>query len=153
MTAREYLRQIEILRIKIQQRRQQAAELREKALSLGSPSLKADPVQTSKSGSMVEKQVVQYLDMERRAEQLAVRMEKMRDKIIGEIQELDNPNYIEILYKKYVRLMTFKEIAKDTGKNHDWLRHLIRKAEWAFEKKYQISEKTAQKSTRSADII
>ena len=141
MTVKEYLRQIQTLHVKIQHRRQQAAELRQKAMSLGSPDFSSDRVQTSTDGSAIERQVAAYLDMERRAEQMAVRMEKIRDRIISEIHQLDDPNYIELLYWKYVRLKKYTEIAQETNRNADYLRHMIRKAERAFDDKYNISTK------------
>jgi len=134
MTVREYLKQIKLLEIKIEHRKKQIAELKKKAVAMGAPSMKDDPVQTSKTGSVLEDQVAEYVDLERRVVELTIILEAKKDKIIEEIHRLDDQRYIEILHMHYVQGMRLNTVARKMNYSYGRTKHLIREAENAFAK-------------------
>ena len=134
MTVREYVGQIKVLELKIAHRRKQIAELKEKAKAMGALSVKDDPVQTSKTGSLLEEKVTEYVDLERRVDELLIVLEAKKDKIISEIHRLDDQRYIDVLYKRYVEGMKLSTVARKMSYSYGRTKHLIREAEAAFAK-------------------
>lgn len=111
MTAKEYLSQIRLLDRKIDQRIEEAAELRQIAVGLRSPELKNDAVQTSPSGDPIGSAVGRYLDIEAEVNAMIDRYIDLKHKIIGEIHELPDQRMVELLYLRYVKYMTLEEIS------------------------------------------
>ena len=112
MTAKQYLSQIRLLDIKINQRIEEAKSLAEIAVGLRSPELKQDVVQTSHDSNPVGNAVIRYLDVQKEIDDLIDRFVDLKHKIIGEIQDMSDPRYSEILYLRYVEYMSFVDIAE-----------------------------------------
>ena len=129
------LKTIKQLKIRIKYLRQRAAEMRQKAMSLGSPALDKDIVQTSGAGDKLAEQVAAYLDLEREAEAVALKLEKKRQDLIDRILDLDDSRYTEVLYKYYIEEKRLKVIASEMGYTYGTIRHMIRHAEQAFDEK------------------
>ena len=122
MTAKEYLRQIELLNAKISRRQKQIDELHALAEGNGSPSL-SERVQTSMDGDKMSDAVSKYVDLESELEEMVCDLMVLKNRIIGEIEELDDVRYVQILEKRYVDCMTFEQIAVDM---HMDIRHIFR---------------------------
>ena len=129
------LKTIKQLKIRIKYLRQRAAEMRQKAMSFGSPALDKDIVQTSGAGDKLAEQVAAYLDLEREAEAVALKLEKKRQDLIDRILDLDDSRYTEVLYKYYIEEKRLKVIASEMGYTYGTIRHMIRHAEQAFDEK------------------
>lgn len=129
------LKKIKQLKIRIKYLRQRAAEMRQKAMSLGSPALDKDIVQTSGAGDKMAEQVAAYLDLEREAEAVALKLTKQRQDLIDRILDLDDSRYTEVLYKYYVEEKRLKVIASEMGYTYGTIRHMIRHAEQAIKEK------------------
>lgn len=129
------LKEIKQLKIRIKYLRQRAAEMRQKAMSLGSPALDNDIVQTSGAGDKMAEQVAAYLDLEREAEAVALKLTKQRQDLIDRILDLDDSRYTEVLYKYYVEEKRLKVIASEMCYTYGTIRHMIRHAEQAFDEK------------------
>lgn len=110
MTAKEYLNQIRLLDRKINQRIQQAKELRRLA-GLHSQEIKQAAVQTSSAGDPIGNAVSRYVDVETEIDTMIDRYVNLKHKIIGEIHELEDPRMVDLLYLRYVKYMTLEEIA------------------------------------------
>ena len=111
MTAKEYLKQINVLDKKIQQRIEEKDELMTRAVSTGGRGMKPDVIQVSVDGDQVGRIIDRYIDMEARITLMIDRLVNMRHKIIGQIQQLENPKHVELLYLRYVKYMRLEEIA------------------------------------------
>ena len=111
MTAKEYLRQIRILDIKIKQRTEEQIRLRSDAMQNGSPQLSADKVQTSITGDRMGDLLTTCAALEAEIKDLIKNFVNLRHKIIGEIQSLQDRRYVEILYLHYVDYKRLEEIA------------------------------------------
>ena len=129
------LKKIKQLKIRIKYLRQRAAEMRQKAMSFGSPALDKDIVQTSGAGDKMAEQVAAYLDLEREAEAVALKLTKQRQDLIDRILDLDDSRYTEVLYKYYVEEKRLQVIASEMGYTYGTIRHMIRHAEQAFDEK------------------
>lgn len=146
MDARKQLKIIQVLQAKIEQRREQAEELRARVQSFLTPKLSIDRIQTSKVHSPMEEQIIRYLDIEKEVERLTLQLDQEKDKIIGLIHSLDDRRYILILYKSYVEGKPLKEVAIEMGFSYEWARHLKVEAEKSF-------VNTTHKNTTKCDIV
>ena len=124
MTAKEYLKQIEELDIKIRQKEEQLACLRETAG--GAAAIRYDKmnVQIMVAKDMMERNVIKLLDLEEKVFADKLRMESLKDQIIDEIQSLDDKRYVDVLFRRYVKYQKFEQIALDMSYDYDYIRVL-----------------------------
>lgn len=135
MTAKQYLRQIRDLDNRAENyRRYYERCLRDIAL-LQSPRLDADKVQSSGSGAGFTAAVEKLVDMQAEANRRIDEYINERDRIIGQIQELEFP-YSAILFKRYVEYKDFMVVADELDYNYSWMLELHGKALHAFTEKY-----------------
>ena len=126
MTAKEYLSQYRLLKIKINQREQELEEYRS---TLGSAGINlSNNVQISPTDALGNS-VVRLLYMEAEIEEEIRRLVELKNKIINEIHMLENPLFIEILYKRYIECKTLWDISKEI--NYDY-RYVKRLHGWAL---------------------
>ena len=102
MTAKEYLDQIRLLNVKIDQKIQEKEELMSLAESRGSQAGDPNKVQTSGSTAGPMRYVDKAVDMESRIDRMIDSYIDLKDTIINQINQLDDPRYIELLSLKYV---------------------------------------------------
>ena len=135
--AKEYLKSLHALEIKIEQRNIQIEELRLKAMGVGSPGIDPNKVQVSTKGDKMSNAVGDIVDMQRETEELIVMLEKKRDEIISRIHRLTEPKYIAILFKKYVEKKPHRIIADEVGYAQQYERALLAEALREFARKNQ----------------
>ena len=99
--AKEYLKQVETLDTKIQQKKIELDSLKDNAIGLGAFDYAKEKVQTSASESMSGK-VAKYVDLENEIHEDIERFTELRHKVIGQIHMLDDPKYINVLFEKYI---------------------------------------------------
>lgn len=126
--AKEYLKQVETLDTKIQQKKIELDSLKDNATGLGAFDYSKEKVQTSASESMSGK-VAKYVDLENEINEDIERFTTLRHKVIGQIHMLDDPKYINVLFKKYIEYKGLKEISKELGYSYD---HIRRVHGWAL---------------------
>lgn len=133
MNAKQYLSQITILDSKIDQRIRQAEDIKRKAFLISAVDTTKDRVQSSQSGSTL-KYIEKYVDMMAKIDKLIDEYVDLKDKIIGEIHQLNDQRYIDVLYFRYVEGMLFADIGNKMGygERHIWRLHCA--ALRAFEK-------------------
>ena len=102
MTAKEYLSQIRLLNLKIDQKMEEKADLMSRAAGNHSPVLSKDKVQSSISGDKMSNTINRYVDLEKEIDDLIDRYVDKRDMIINQIHQLEDPRYVELLQLKYV---------------------------------------------------
>lgn len=106
---KEYLRQIRLFDICIRQKEAELAAMRSELENM-SAAVTGERVQTSTKDKMSEK-VSHIVDLEAMIIQDKEKFLRMKDRIINEIQGLDNSVYVDILYKRYVEYKQLEEIA------------------------------------------
>lgn len=119
---KEYLRQIRLFDICIRQKEAELAAMRSEIESM-SAAVTGERVQTSAKDKMSEK-VSHIVDLEAMIIQDKEKFLRMKDRIINEIQSLDDSVYVDILYKRYVEYMRLEEIAVKMNYSYDRARHL-----------------------------
>jgi hypothetical protein len=132
--AKEYLSQIEVLQAKIEQKRQRAKEYRELALTSGGFDYSKERVQTSNHGGQIENPVIRYISLEQEISEDVLNLQQIKDKITREIHNINNADFIKMLYKRYVECESLWSIAKDMGYSYDRIRHIHGEALKEFEK-------------------
>lgn len=126
--AKEYLKQVETLDAKIQQKKIELDSLKGNAIGLGAFDYSKEKVQTSASESMSWK-VAKYVDLENEIHEDIERFTELKHKVIGQIHMLDDTKYINVLFKKYIEYKGLKEISKELGYSYD---HIRRVHGWAL---------------------
>lgn len=124
MTAKEYLRQLKQLEIKIAQRRLERDRLLSDAMGNSSPRLSRDKVQTSISGDTMGDKLAEAADIQKEIDWLIGKLIADRHRIIGEIHTLNDARYIQILYLHYVEGKRLEDVAeimiKPNGKPYSY---------------------------------
>ena len=138
MDTREYLQQIKTLHIKIRQRQAEAHELREAAMSIGSPSPDKEKVQSSGVKDAIAEQVTRYTDMLIEIDFMIWDLSCLKHRIIGEIHQLTDARYIDILFKRYVEIKTWELIAVEMNYSYDYVKELNAYALEEFHNKVMV---------------
>lgn len=136
MTAKDYLKQIEQLDIKIRQKSEELACLRETAGGAAAIRYDKDNIQVSTQGDMLERAVIRLVELEDKILEDKLKLATLRDQIIDQIQALDDKRYVEILFRRYVNYDKFEKIALDLSYDYVYLRALHGEALGNFETRY-----------------
>ena len=126
LTPKDYLMQIRKLRVLIDQREKELDRLREQTFSsVSGIDYSRIPVKGSRRvGAPFEQTANKALDLTGEVAGLIDEYNDLRHKIIGEIQSLDRPEYMQVLYKRYVEEKHWEEISVEMGYSCDHIRHL-----------------------------
>lgn len=137
MTAKEYLKQIEALDIKIRQKQDQLDCLKETAG--GNAAIRYDKlnVQITVAPDMMERNVLRMVELEEKIWADKLKMETIKDQIIDQIQSLEDERYIDLLFRRYVKYQKFEQIALDMSYDYVYIRELHGEALGAFEQEYK----------------
>ena len=137
MTAKEYLKQIEALDIKIRQKQDQLDCLKETAG--GNAAIRYDKlnVQITVAPDMMERNVLRMVELEEKIWADKIKMETLKDQIIDQIQSLEDERYIDLLFRRYVKYQKFEQIALDMSYDYVYIRELHGEALGAFEQEYK----------------
>lgn len=136
MTAKEYLRQVQLMRFMLRSLEDKIKELYQMADGMKAIRYDLDKVQTSAADRMSEI-ISDMLEMEEEYTRQARRYNKAVIQRIRMIDKMDNPQQAEILTLRYLDGQSWQEIA-DTM--HYSTRHITRlhgRALVAFTRKYQ----------------
>lgn len=133
--AKDYLKQVELLDIRINQKMKQRDELKALASELKSFDYSTEKVQSSGNPDGMSGKVSRYVDMEREIDTEIDNFVNLKDKIIREIQSLDDARYIIVLYMRYLNYKKFEEIAVELNYDYQHVRRLHGQALQAFEEK------------------
>lgn len=134
MKAKEYLLQIAVLQAKIEQKQDRAKEYRDLALCCGGFDYSKERVQTSNLGGQIENPVIRYIALEQEIVEDTYMLQRKKDHITDEIHNLEDANFIKILYERYVKCKNLGEIAKEMGYTYQYIREMHGKALESFKK-------------------
>ncbi len=121
-TPKEYLRQLRTAEIKIEQKEEELERLKSSLESI-STGTDGERVQTTPRDRLSE-EITRIVDLEKEINSDLGAMLMLRNKIINEIQSMDNPVYIDILYKRYVQYKSLEEIAVEMSYSYVHIRRL-----------------------------
>lgn len=131
MRAKEYLQQIHKQDIKIGQRITQLQQMRDRVHIMGSFDYSKDRVQSTPTSG--NKQIEDLVDFENEIKDMIKREQLLKDKIISEIQTLENAVHVDILFRRYVECQSFERIACDMSYTYQYVLNLHGEALKAFE--------------------
>lgn len=120
MDAKIYLRQVELLDIKITNKLIERQQWKDIALGITS-SIGGDKVQSSTSQSKMADAVVKCIDMESEIDALVGCLITTKRDVIATIERLDNPTEYNVLHKRYIQFLSLQEIADDYNKEYSWV--------------------------------
>ena len=132
-TPKEYLRQLRTAEIKIEQKEEELERLKSSLESI-STGTDSERVQTTPRDRISE-EVTHIVDLEEEINADLGALLMLRNKIINEIQSMDNPVYINILYKRYVEYKSLEEIAVEMSYSYIHIKRLHGYALLEFQRK------------------
>lgn len=142
VAAKEYLRQAYHISEKIKRLRKRRDDLRRDMYSIGSPSgnMDADKVQTSVSWDNMLREISQIDYIERDIAKELARMEDAKQRIIEQIEALDDERYKSVLFERYILFSDFEEIAESMGYKLKWIFELHKQALVTFAIRWKLGE-------------
>lgn len=136
MTAKEYLSQIEKQTAIINNLNNEIKRLLENAKTVSAPNYSAELSSYGNTLDIIEKYQMKdsSIDLSLKLYETRIKADRKRCEIIGEIHQLDNANYIKLLYKRYAEFKNFRIIAKEMNYDENYVRDIHAKALKEFEK-------------------
>ena len=135
MTTHQYLNQIYRLQKKIESLTLYEEKLRSEAEQVSSPPF--DKIRVKGSGSRDASVVItKIVDCEAEIMQTKLEMITRRNEIIGKIQNLENPTFVELLTRRYILFEKYSEIAEKMNYTEKHIFRLRKAALAAFEEEY-----------------
>lgn len=128
MNAQKYLQQIKVLDTKIKQKEEQIEYLKEAAGGAGAIRYDKEKIQVSMTDSKLEQMVIEYMQLEQEVQEQKLHLEKVRNVIIGQIHDLCDDRYINVLFKRYVEVKSYELIAVEMNYSFDYVKELHRDA-------------------------
>lgn len=114
MTTKSYLQQIERLDKMIQNKLMEIYQLKTMACNV-TVSNEKERVQTSGDKDRLGTIVAKIVDLENETDRLVDSFVEKRNKIISQIDSMENLDYYHVLSMRYVSRNTFEEIASETN--------------------------------------
>lgn len=135
MTTKEYLGQISRLNRMINNKLTEIAQLKDMVVSISAPQ-SGDRVQTTPNFDKIGTKYAKIDEMERKIDGMVDELVDKKEKIIQQIDSMEDENTYNILFARYIEKKTFEMIA--TEMKYSW-RQVVRLHGTAlkqFEKKY-----------------
>lgn len=122
MKAKEYLQQLQRLDTMINQKIKELGDLRLMLQSVGGIDYSKERVQSSPSGDApFVKPVLRMIELEQEINAEIDRFVDEKHEIINQIQALQNPKHIDILYKHYVEFKRLEIVAVEMNFTYQYI--------------------------------
>lgn len=122
MKAKEYLQQLQRLDTMINQKIKELGDLRLMSQSAGGIDYSKERVQSSPSGDApFVKPVLRMIELEQEINAEIDRFVDEKHEIINQIQALQNPKHIDILYKHYVEFKRLEIVAVEMNFTYQYI--------------------------------
>lgn len=137
MWAKRYLQEIQRMEEQINQRLEELSALK------GLYGLKgcelSERVQTSRRGDGLENEAIKCVELEGNIREQIFEFTKKKNMIITQIQEITDVRCVQVLYRRYVRYMSFESMAVELNYSYDHITRLHKKALIDFERCHTMS--------------
>lgn len=124
MKAKDYLLQVSVLNVKIDQKQMQYEELLQTATSTGAIRYDKERVQTSLSGDSTSSIVCKYIDLQKEINADIDHYVDVKNRIINEIHALSDIKFIKLLYMRYIEEKRLEQIAVELNYSYQYVREL-----------------------------
>lgn len=135
MTTKEYLGQISRLNRMINNKLTEIAQLKDMAVSI-SATQSGERVQTTPNFDKIGTKYAKIDEMERKIDGMVDELVDKKEKIIQQIDSMEDENTYNILFARYIEKKTFEVIATEMKYSWRQVVRLHRTALKQFEKKY-----------------
>lgn len=136
MKAETYLSQLETLDIRIKQEQDLLERLYIQASGVGAMRYDKDRVQTSPAGDQLCSDVVNIVEQTERVRERINTYVDAQCKIVEQINSLQDPKEIRLLYLKYVEFKSIRDIIIEMEISDRWYHKIRKDGLKSFEKKY-----------------
>ena len=133
MIAREYLSEVQRLQTIIEQKQERIKEIRESASTVRAVRFDLEKVQGGGHTDRIGEAVAKIVDLETEVENDMMNLLYRQHEIVNQIQKVDNPNHMKILYKRYIEGKNLQTIADEIFLTYQYVLELHGKALKAFE--------------------
>ena len=120
MDAKNYLRQVEMLDVRIQNKLIERQQWRDIALGV-TASVDGERIQASTSQQKMANAIEKCVDMESEIDALVDELITTKRDVIAVIEKLDSPTEYNILHKRYIQFLSLQEIADDYNRDYGWV--------------------------------
>lgn len=135
MNAKEYLEQIQLLDVKIQQDLERLEEMKHSASGMRAIRYDTDKVQVSPSDKLCA-DTARIIDFDEYINREIDRFADQKERVIQQIQGMSNANHMKLLFKVYVQYKTVKQAAAEMNISYSYSVELHKKALQTFETIY-----------------
>ncbi len=136
VSAKQYLGTLRRMEKSIERKKVELEQLREAAAGDKGMSYDSVRVQTSGAGDMMARTVSEYVDLEKEISGKIKALVYTRHKIIGQIENLENQDYVSLLSKRYVEYKSFELISVEMGYTYQYVREMHGRALQNFGRTY-----------------
>ena len=137
---KEYLGEVKRLTIVIDSLERSVETLREDIASIQGISYDKDRVQSSASADGMINKMIRLDELASEMENAMIERAKKRAEITTQITLMPNGTYMQLLFKRYVEMQKFEQIALDMCYSYDRIIHIHQEALEAFADKYNIGK-------------
>ena len=120
MEAKEFLKQVEKLDVRIANKLIEQEQWRNIALGI-TANMEGERVQSSGSQSKMADAIAKCVDMEAEIDRLIDILVEKKKEVIQTIEQLDSPIEYDILHKRYIQFRDLQEIADHFGREYGWV--------------------------------
>lgn len=117
--AKSYLRQVEKLDLRIQNKLIECQQWRDIALGI-TANIGGERVQATGSQQKMADAIVKCVDMEKEINALVDELINAKREVIATIEQIESPTEYDILHKRYIQFLSLQEIAEHYGKEYGW---------------------------------
>lgn len=133
LSAKKYLSQLAVIDEAINQDLERLSEMKENTLCTGGIDYSRDRVQTSPVGDRLCSDVTRYTAFNEEINAEIDRFIDAKERIIKEIRELHDVNYIQVLYKVYVQFKTLTMTSREMRRSYNFVLNVHKMALKEFE--------------------
>jgi DNA-directed RNA polymerase specialized sigma24 family protein len=117
MDAKSYLRQVEKLDVRIQNKLIERQQWQDIALGI-TASVGGERVQVTANQQKMANAIEKCVDMESEIDALVDSLIETKKDVIATIEKLDSPTEYDILHKRYIQFIPLQEIAEIYGRDY-----------------------------------
>lgn len=119
MEAKDYLRQVKRLDVRIKNKLIEQMQWRDIALGI-TANMEGERVQSSGSKSKMAEAVERCVDMEADIDRLVDELIELKKEVIETIEQLDSATEYDVLHRRYIQYQSLQEIADHYHKDYGW---------------------------------
>lgn len=125
--AKEFLRQVEKLDVRIKNKLIEQQQWRDIALGI-TANMEGERVQSSGGKSKMADAVDRCVDMEAEINSLIDELINLKKEVIQTIERLYSPIEYDVLHKRFIQYKTLQEIADEYKKDYGWAKSTCKRA-------------------------